>query len=83
MKIPASFTNVPAGAVAVELLKSLYGLHQSGKLWNTMLNNALMMIEFEAGKNGDMCTYAQRSRSNNMILLGVFVDDIIYIQQSG
>jgi hypothetical protein len=79
MKIPSSFTNVPTGAVALELKKSLYGLHQSGKLWNAMLTNALIELSFEPGKNGDMCTFAQRSRSGNMILLGVFVDDIIYM----
>jgi hypothetical protein len=78
MKIPPSFTNVPAGAVALQLDKSLYGLHQAGKLWNAMLTRALISIGFEAGKNGDMCSFTLRSRSSHSVILGVFVDDIIY-----
>ena len=78
MKIPASFTDVPAGAVALQLDKSLYGLHQAGKLWNAMLTQALIAIGFVAGKNGDMCSFILHSRSGRCITLGVFVDDIIY-----
>ena len=79
MKIPASFTNVPANAVAVVLDKSLYGLHQSGKLWNAMLTQAFIDIGFEVGKNGDQCTFTLRTRSGQPIIVMVFVDDIIYM----
>jgi len=79
MKIPAGFSNVPKGAVALKLNKSLYGLHQSGKLWNAMLTQALIDAGFEAGKNGDQCTFTKRTRSGQLIILAVFVDDIIYM----
>lgn len=79
MKIPAGFSNVPKGAVALKLNKSLYGLHQSGLLWNAMLTQALIDAGFSAGKNGDQCTFIKRTRSGQLIILAVFVDDIIYM----
>jgi len=79
MKIPAGFSNVPKGAVALKLNKSLYGLHQSGLLWNAMLTQALISAGFNAGKNGDQCTFTKRTRSGQLIILAVFVDDIIYM----
>jgi hypothetical protein len=78
MEIPPSFTNVPASAVALVLDKSLYGLHQSGKLWNTMLMQLLINIGFVAGKFGDQCTFTLRTRTKQLIIFDVFVDDILY-----
>jgi hypothetical protein len=78
MKIPSSFTNVPAGAVALVLDKSLYGLHQSGRRWQEVLARAISELKFTVGKHGDISTYWLKSRSGNSIVMGVFVDDILY-----
>ena len=79
MKIPAGFVNVPKGAVAILLKKSMYGLKQAGLLWNRMLTQALADAGFEAGVNGDMCTFTKHTHSDRLIVLAIFVDDILYM----
>ena len=60
-----------------KLHKSLYGLKQSGRNWNSMLNESL--IRFGCKKsNGDSCVYiigGDKNKLEGMIL--IWVDDII------
>jgi hypothetical protein len=54
------------------LKKSLYGLHQSGKLWNEKLNDCLISNGFKRSI-ADPCVYHDPNRE---ILVGVYVDDL-------
>ena len=60
----------------VKLLKGLYGLKQSGKLWNKLLHKVLVSFDFERTYS-DPCLYFRYNSSGKM-LVGVYVDDILY-----
>ena len=56
------------------LKKSLYGLKQSPRCWNTALDQLLKEIGFVQSES-DPCIY--RESSGELFLLGVYVDDIV------
>ena len=58
-----------------KLKKSLYGLKQSGRNWNSMLHNYLLSQNF-AQSLADPCVYSQ-TRDKGKIILIIWVDDII------
>ena len=62
------------------LLKSLYGLKQSARLWNTTLNEYLVSVGFRRSK-ADLCLYTKRDPRGLTIII-VFVDDIIVMASS-
>jgi hypothetical protein len=58
------------------LLKTLYGLKQSPREWNSTLNEYLLSRGFKRGLE-DPCIYIQHDNSSNIaLILGVYVDDI-------
>ena len=58
-----------------KLKKSLYGLKQSGNLWNNLLHDFLIKNLFKQSL-ADYCVYT-KSEGQNKIILIIFVDDII------
>ena len=58
-----------------KLNKSLYGLKQSGRNWNNMLDMYLKNEGFEQSQ-ADPCVY-QRSGDDSKVVIIVWVDDII------
>jgi hypothetical protein len=61
-----------------KLKKSLYGLHQSGKLWNTMINEAIISTGFTRSV-ADPCIYFFPGRP---IIIGVYVDDLFFFGET-
>jgi Zn-finger protein len=60
-----------------KLNKALYGLRQSGRMWNETLNKVLLELNFNRFLS-DPCVYIKRDKTNKIIcLLAVYVDDII------
>ena len=59
--------------VVCKLNKSLYGLKQSGKIWNTNLTNAILEQNYSQS-NADPCLFF---KGNNYVL--IYVDDIVII----
>lgn len=57
------------------LKKSIYGLRQSGRVWNTCLNDFLINYGL-ARANADPCIYFCHRRN---IIIGVYVDDLLII----
>ncbi|KAF2368494.1 Reverse transcriptase RNA-dependent DNA polymerase [Trinorchestia longiramus] len=57
------------------LNKSLYGLKQSPKCWNTSLDGHLKQLGFKQSKN-DACIYT-RVCNKGLCIIAVYVDDII------
>ena len=78
MSAPPGFTDIPAGSV-LQLKKALYGLHQSGRLWNLDLVAAIKKLGYVAGEHSDPSVYVRRSRTGQPMILGSFVDDIPYL----
>ncbi|GMF46392.1 unnamed protein product [Phytophthora fragariaefolia] len=61
------------------LLKGLYGLKQSGKLWNDMIDAFLKAEGFTSSKV-DPCIYFMH-RDGNLCVLGLYVDDVLVVIQ--
>lgn len=57
----------------LRLQKSLYGLKQAGREWNSKLNTVLCNIGFERCKN-EPCLY-KMIRNYNLIIIAVYVDN--------
>jgi hypothetical protein len=73
MYIPEGF-EYEKGKVC-KLIKSLYGLRQSGKCWNTEFNNILTNIGCKRG-SVDPCIYTFENRNKRTYLI-VYVDDVL------
>jgi hypothetical protein len=58
-----------------KLKKSLYGLKQSGRNWNQLIDQTLRDMKFE-GSEIDPCVYFKRSTDEQTFIL-IWVDDII------
>ena len=63
------------GRFAYRLKKSLYGLKQAGRIWNTLIDEKLRAVGFVA-LDEDACVYIRR-RGKEVTLLLLYVDDII------
>ena len=63
-----------------KLNKSLYGLKQSGRIWNLLLHDYLIEQGFKQSLT-DMCVYTKQTHDCYVILL-VWVDDIIIAANS-
>jgi hypothetical protein len=74
MRAVPGFT-LPDGK-CLRLLQSLYGLKQSGKNWNTLLNEFLTSLGLTA-TSSDPCVFFKRKKDGKILLLCVYVDDII------
>ena len=60
-------------------LNTLYGLKQSPREWNEVIHKFLISENFKQSQ-ADSCIYVKR-KNENVIFVGVYVDDIISIGQ--
>jgi hypothetical protein len=73
----------PGYAVAGEegkvyrLRKALYGLHQALRAWNTNLDTTLKKMGFKKSAH-EVAVYRQ-GNGRNVLLVGVYIDDLIII----
>lgn len=61
------------------LLQGLYGLKQSGKLWNDMIN-AFLKAEGFSRSQVDPCIYFMH-RGGKLCVLGLYADDVLVVSQ--
>jgi hypothetical protein len=66
----------PDGSSIVKLKKAIYGLKQSGKLWNETITKDLLALGFEV-TSSDPCMFYMRV-GMYFILLIVYVDDLLW-----
>jgi hypothetical protein len=59
----------------LKLLKGLYGIKQSGRLWNCHITGSLRQIGFEISVN-DPCLFIL-TNDDNIAYLAIYVDDIL------
>ncbi|KAF2347605.1 Reverse transcriptase RNA-dependent DNA polymerase, partial [Trinorchestia longiramus] len=72
---PEGFVSEGNENLVCKLSKSLYGLKQSPKCWNTALDGHLKQLGFKQSKN-DACIYTRVS-NKGLCIIAVCVDDII------
>ncbi len=61
-----------------KLNKTIYGTKQAPHEWNNELNSFLTSIGYNRCRS-DTCMYVKKSKSNNIIIITLFVDDLLSI----
>lgn len=80
MKQPPVFISAGKENLVCKLKKSIYGLKQSPRCWNTALHNQLEKMGFVQAA-GDPCVY--KSSGGETFLVGVYVDDMVLAGKTG
>lgn len=75
MRQPEGFETKGKELLVCKLKKSIYGLKQSSRCWNVMLDTQLKEMGFAQSKN-DPCIY-YKTTGKEMFYIGVYVDDIV------
>jgi len=81
MELPRTEWDADGQACFVKLLKSIYGLKQSGELWNKRLNKILIDAGFTRSFS-DPCLYFKYYEGFGKTFVCVYVDDILYAATS-
>lgn len=68
-------TSFPANTV-LKLRRALYGIKQAPHEWNENINSYLVELGFKRCVM-DTCLYVKVTRNNNIMIIGLFVDDIV------
>ena len=79
MRQPEGFIAEGQEHLVCELKKSIYGLKQSPRCWNTVLHNQLTLMGFVQA-DSDPCVY--RDSGGEAFFIRVYVDDIILAGRS-
>src|SRR5271169_809056 len=80
MRQPTGFDD-NSGRVC-RLLRTLYGLKQSGREWNNRLNDHLVnKLGYSRFNNIDHCVYL-RQRGDDFTFIAVWVDDLLFVSSS-
>ena len=77
LKLPKNNGVYPEGTI-VRLRKAIYGLKQSGRLWNATLDAWLRHQGFQRCET-DPCLYRRNTSSSNLIMIAVYVDDLLIV----
>lgn len=80
MRQPEGYTDPEQKHLVCKLSKSIYGLKQSARCWNTALHAHLVKMNFEQ-LHSDPCIYKSKTEGDNSYL-GVYVDDIVPVGES-
>lgn len=60
----------------LKLKKSLYGLKQAGRVWNTKLDGVLTKMGYRACES-EPCLYTKSSKAKTINVIAVYVDDLL------
>ena len=85
MSQPEGFVDPDRPNHVCKLKKSIYGLKQSARCWNTTLDEYLKSVGYHKS-NADGCIYLKSMKEANgrisFVILGVYVDDIIPVSNN-
>ena len=85
MSQPEGFVDPDKPNHVCKLKKSIYGLKQSARCWNTTLDEYLNSVGYRKS-NADGCIYVKSLKEVNghisFVILGVYVDDIIPVSNN-
>jgi hypothetical protein len=75
MRQPEGYVQKGKESLVLKLHKSLYGLKQAGRTWNTKMDSTLKSHGFTA-LDADQCIYIRRQHSI-FLLVSLYVDDLL------
>ena len=75
MRQPEGYTNPEEEHLVCKLSKSIYGLKQSPRCWNTALHTHLVKMNFQQ-LHSNPCIYKSKTEGDKFFI-GVYVDDIV------
>jgi len=75
MKQPEGF-HVGGPNTVCKLNKAIYGLKQASRQWNKLLDDFMINLGYKSLKT-DCCVYIKYSKTNNLMLLCLYVDDTV------
>ena len=78
MRQPEGFVDPQRPHAVCLLKKSLYGTKQAGHNWNNEVNSFITGVLGYTRTVSDPCLYWRRSATGQLMLLGIFVDDILH-----
>ena len=61
----------------LKLLKTLYGLKQSGRCWNATIDGLITSLDFKKSKL-DPCIYYKRNNKGRVMMMWLYVDDVLF-----
>ena len=73
--VPPHLADVDRSQLVVRLLKSLYGIKQAPREWHLELNSSITDLGY-VRCDADSCVYVKKSKTDRMIIVPVFVDDM-------
>lgn len=78
MEVPPTLPNTDKDGkdVVLRLRRSLYGLHQAPKVWETLLSETMGKLGFTRFQS-DPCVYGKDMGTERAIVIGIFVDDVV------
>ena len=82
MQQPEGFVEEGKEHMVCYLKRSIYGLKQSPRCWNHVLDSKLREMKFKP-TSGDPCLYVHTDQGGEMSLVAVYVDDLILGGRSG
>ena len=82
MQQPEGFVEEGKEHMVCYLKRSIYGLKQSPRCWNHVLDSKLREMKFKP-TSGDSCLYVHTDQGGEMSLVAVYVDDLILGGRSG
>ena len=81
MKQPEGFLADGQEHLVCRLKKSIYGLKQSPRCWNQVLDAQLKLMGFKQSTS-DPCIYTSKTKLDGLFILGMYVDDILLAGKS-
>jgi hypothetical protein len=80
IELPLGYKQQMEGDIVLKLMKSLYGLKQSGRNWREMINGWMKDYGF-AQSLKDPCLYVLK-HAHGRLIVGIYVDDLIICDDS-
>lgn len=80
MQQPQNFVSAKHPNKVLKLNKAIYGLKQSGRVWNQTLDEVLQKIGFKQSKH-EACLYFKQTQHQSSYI-AVYVDDLLIISPS-
>lgn len=82
MRQPPGYSTVGKEELVCKLNRSLYGLKQAARVWNSTIKEVLVDLGFRQSE-ADACLYSKQFPNGEWIYLLIYVDDMVLVCKDG